>query len=295
MSEGGLRRIFRAIIGRIRTRRTASSTALGTMALRGAHQLIDSVPRILEDPVAVRLMPAWMTRRILRYGRGPRDRRLDGLRSHIVTRSRYAEDRLRDAVARGVSQYVLLGAGFDTFAYRQPEWAREVRIFEVDHPASQEAKRTRLAGAKVAVPANVTFVAVDFERTVLRDGLLRGGVSCDRPTFFSWLGVLVYLPPEAITAVLEGVARFPGGSEIVLTFSPPDRDGAASALAARAAALGEPWRTRLEPDELRVQLLQAGFRDVGIVDPSELAERYFRDRVDDLPPPRRERLAWART
>ncbi|MGH7736084.1 MAG: hypothetical protein ACREOE_20890, partial [Gemmatimonadales bacterium] len=106
---------------------------------------------------------------------------------------------------------------------------------------------------------------------------------------------LVYLEQAAIDAVFDAVARFPAGSEIVFTFSPPDRDGAASGLARRAAQMGEPWKTRLEPDILLAQLRRAGFSDCGLVDPAELADRYFRDRHDDLPPPRRERLAWART
>ncbi|MGH7531702.1 MAG: class I SAM-dependent methyltransferase [Gemmatimonadales bacterium] len=276
-------------------RRAASSTALGVLALRAAHQLIDGDPRILDDPVAVRLVAPWMIRRMVRYGRGTRDRRLDGLRAHIVTRSRYTEDRLREAVQRGTSQYVVLGAGFDTFAYRPPTWASALRIFEVDHPASQEAKRTRLAKADIEVPGNVTFVPIDFETTPLLSGLAAGGIALDRPTFFSWLGVLVYLEQAAIDAVFDAVARFPSGSEIVFTFSPPDRDGAASGLARRAALMGEPWKTRLEPDVLLAQLRRAGFSECGLVDPAELADRYFRDRHDDLPPPRRERLAWART
>ena len=275
-------------------RRAASGTALGVLALRAAHQLIDGEPRILDDPVAARLLKPALIRRMVRYGRGPRDPRIDGLRAHIVTRSRYTEDRLHDAVTRGMTQYVLLGAGFDTFAYRQPNWARDLRIFEVDHPASQEAKRARLARARIEVPANVTFVPVDFETTALTDGLAAGGVALDRAAFFSWLGVLVYLNGAAIEAVFRAFAGLPAGSEIVLTFSPPDRDGAASGLARRAAAMGEPWKTRLEPAELLARLGRAGFSDAGLVDPAELADRYFRGRHDGLPAPRRERLAWAR-
>lgn len=281
--------------GLLSRRRAASSTALGVLALRAAHQLIDDAPRILDDPVAVRLVDPWMIRKMVRYGKGARDRRVDGLRAHIVTRSRYTEDRLGEAVQRGTAQYVVLGAGFDTFAYRQPTWARELRIFEVDHLASQEAKRARLARAGIDVPGNVRFVPIDFETTPLRAGLVAGGVALDRPTFFSWLGVLVYLDQGAIDAVFDAVARLPAGSEIVFTFSPHDRDGAASGLARRASRMGEPWKTRLEPDALLAQLRRAGFSDCGLVDPAELADRYFRDRHDGLPPPRRERLAWART
>lgn len=280
---------------RILTRgRGASSTAYGVMALRAAHQVLDGTPRILDDPIAPRLLgPRWM-KRLGAAANGPRNPRMTALRSHIVTRSRYTEDRMEEAVRRGATQLVVLGAGYDTFAYRQPGWARGVRIFEVDHPASQEAKRRLLRKAGVEVPANVSFVAIDFETTSLADGLAVGGIARDQVTFFSWLGVLVYLDEAAVDAVLRTVAAFAKGSEISLSFSPPDKDGSASALAARTAALGEPWKTRLEPDILLAKLRTAGFTEAALVGADELTSRYFRERTDGLPPPSRERLAWGR-
>ncbi|MFI5236016.1 MAG: class I SAM-dependent methyltransferase [Gemmatimonadales bacterium] len=276
-------------------KRGASNTALGVMAIRAAHQLIDGEPKILDDPIAVRLLAPRTIARIVRYGRDERDRRVDGLRAHIVTRSRYAEDRLAEAAARGVRQYVILGAGYDTFAYRQPLWARELKVFEVDHPASQDAKRDRLTRAGIALPDNLTFVAIDFEKMSLAEGLAAGGVDLDQPAFFSWLGVLVYLTEEAIDAVFRAVAQFPKESEIVLTFSPPDPDGVGRGLATRVAAMGEPWRTRLEPEALVEKLRRSGFVEAGLADPAELTERYFTERTDGLQAPRRERLAWGRS
>lgn len=274
--------------------RGASSTAFGVMALRAAHQVLDGTPKILDDSIAPRLLgPRWMAR-IAEAAKGPRNPRMTALRSHIVTRSRYTEDRMHDAVGRGATQLVVLGAGYDTFAYRQPEWARGVRIFEVDHPASQKAKRALLRKAGVDVPANLSFVAIDFETTSLADGLAAGGLARDQVTFFSWLGVVVYLDEAAVDAVLRTVATFAKGSEISLTFSPPDKDGSAAGLAARTAALGEPWKTRLEPDVLLAKLRASGFSEAGLESAEELTNRYFRDRTDGLPPPSRERLAWAR-
>lgn len=280
---------------RFRSRgRLPSFTAFGVMALRATHQLIDGEPKILDDPIAPRLLgPRW-TRRILARAGGSRDPRMVGLRSHIVTRSRYTEDRMAEAVARGATQVVVLGAGFDTFAFRQPPWAHSVRVFEVDRPESQQAKRARLARAGVVVPDNVSFVAIDFEHTSLADGLAQGGVRADQVTFFSWLGVLVYLDEAAVDAVLRTVAGFARGSEIVFTFSPPDPDREVGAVERRAAAVGEPWKTRLEPATVLDKLRAAGFTEAGLVAPEELAERYFRARTDGLPAPRRERLAWGR-
>ena len=274
--------------------RGASSTAYGVMALRAAHQVLDGTPKILDDPIAPRLLGRRWMARIVAAANGPRNPRMTALRSHIVTRSRYTEDRMHEAVDRGATQLVVLGAGYDTFAYRQPEWARSARIFEVDHPASQEAKRSLLRKAGVDVPANLSFVAIDFETTSLADGLAAGGLVRDQVTFFSWLGVVVYLDEAAVDAVLRTVATFAKGSEISLTFSPPDRDGAAAGLAARTAALGEPWKTRLEPEVLLAKLRASGFSEAGLVSAEELTSRYFRDRTDGLPPPSRERLAWAR-
>jgi methyltransferase (TIGR00027 family) len=275
----------------------ASRTALGTLYLRAVHQLFDAEPRILDDPVAARLLePATRSR----LGEPPsRDRTPEAraLRAHVVLRSRFAEDRLAVAVQRGVTQYVILGAGFDTFAFRQPEWARALRIVEVDRSETQALKRSRLAVAEVATPANVSFASVDFERESLRDGLSRSGVSLAEPTFFSWLGVTMYLDEDAIDAVLRTVASFPEGSEIVLTFA--ERATAVdvtsdspSPLARRVASVGEPFVSYFEPAALAAKLRGAGFADVGFLSPASAATRYFEGR-SNLPVPRRTGIVWA--
>src|SRR5271157_5401130 len=140
--------------------RNFSRTALGVAALRAVHQLLDGEPKILDDPIAARLLSADVLQQIQSNPariHEPPDR---GLRSHVVLRSRYAEERMAEAVQRGVRQCVILGAGFDTFAYRQPDWARSLRIYEVDHCATQAEKRQRLQAAGIPIPANLEFVAV---------------------------------------------------------------------------------------------------------------------------------------
>src|SRR5262249_31856182 len=159
---------------------------------------------------------------------------------------------LAQAAAAGIRQYILLGAGLDTFAYRQPAWASALAVVEVDQPASQKDKRAALAAAKILVPSNVRYADVDFERETLAAGLERSGVAMDAPTFFSWLGMTMYLTRDAIEAVLRTVVSFPSGSTIVLTFAQPraEDDRARAELAQGAAAVGEPWLSYFTPEEI---------------------------------------------
>ena len=272
--------------------RHVSRTALGTAYMRAAHQLLDAPPRILEDPVAAPLLGADAARRITHDAQSYRTPARRGLRAHVVLRSRFAEDRLCAAVARGVTQYVILGAGFDTFALRQPGWARALKIFEVDHEGTQREKRARLAAAGLATSANVVFASVDFERESLGDGLRRHHISLEEPTFFSWLGVTMYLEEAAIDAVLHSVAAFPTGSELVLTFALPPGD-APSPFDERAATLNEPWVACFTPDAIAAKLHAAGFSAVTFLTPAEAEARYFRDRPADLPVPARANIVSA--
>lgn len=272
-----------------------SETANGAAVLRAVHQLLDDEPKLLHDPIVPRLLDESVLDRIRTDPSPFQIPQLHALRAHVVLRSRYAEDRLEAAVRHGVRQYVVLGAGFDTFAYRQPVWAHALRVFEVDHPDSQAWKRGRLRRAGIRVPANVTYAPIDFERETLGDALAAAGLDARAPVFCSWLGVTVYLTPGAIAATLRAVASYPRGSELVLTFAgpaAPGRPAAASMLETAAAALGEPWRTRLTPEEMLRMLTDAGFSRAKVVDPAALAAEYFAGRRD-LPAPRRARIAHA--
>ncbi|HEY4130986.1 MAG TPA: class I SAM-dependent methyltransferase [Gemmatimonadaceae bacterium] len=273
--------------------RKSSGTAQGVAWLRAAHQLIDGEPPILDDPIIVRLFGPYLTvhvRADLERLQSPQSR---GLRSHIVLRSRFAEDALADAVREGARQYVLLGAGLDTFAYRQPEWAHAIEIVEVDHPASQQSKHEALIKAGITVPSNVRYADVDFERETLADGLRRCAVSSTTRSFFSWLGVTMYLTGEAIDAVLATVVGFPKGSTIVLTFAQPREEGDSTALADGAAAMGEPWLSYFTPAELEAVLRGHGFSEVRFPMREALFARYFADRRDGLLPPRRNSICMA--
>lgn len=269
--------------------RNSSRTALGTAYMRAAHQLLDASPHILEDPLAVRLLGPAGVQRIRDAAESYHTPERRALRAHVVLRSRFAEDRLAAAVHRGVTQYVLLGAGFDTFALRQPAWAQLLQILEVDHEATQGMKRSQIAAAGLAMPENANFATIDFEHESLRDGLQRYPISLDEPTFFSWLGVTMYLNEGAIDGVLRSVAAFPAGSEIVLTFALPP-NGARSPFDQRATHLGEPWISYFEPDALEAKLRGASFSTVEFLSPTEAEARYFRHRPGDLPVPRRTNI-----
>jgi len=266
-----------------------SRTAIGTACLRAAHQLFETQPRIFDDPVTLSLLGPAALQRIKAAADHYRTPERLALRAHVVLRSRFAEDRLAAAVLRGITQYVILGAGFDTFALRQPPWAQALKILEVDHPATQNRKRFLLAAADLTMPKNAAFAGIDFEHETLDVGLLRYHVMINEPTFFSWLGVTMYLKEDAIDAVLRSVATFLAGSEIVLTFAPPT-GGSPSPLAQRTASLGEPWVSYIEPDALEAKLIGAGFSKVEFLSPAEAEARYFRQRPGDLQVPKRTNI-----
>ena len=275
--------------------RTASRTAIAVALLRVVHQLCDAPPRILDDPIIPLLLDRALVERATNEPAYQSDLRALALRSNVVLRNRYAEDCLQRAAQRGMRQFVILGAGLDTFAYRQPEWANALRIFEVDHPASQRAKQERLRTSGLSLPGNLQYVAADFESMPLRDILMAGGVDFAAPAFFSCLGVLVYLPQAAIQAIFEVTASFPKGSEFVFTFSqgPSEDSPGFQSIADSAAAVGEPWQSYHQPDELRRELRAAGFSEISMLSPEQARELYFHDRTDGLRAPRRSFIARA--
>jgi len=264
----------------------ASHTALGTAYLRAAHQLLEAKPLLFEDPVALPLLGPNAIKLIQDAAVNYRTPEMLALCTHVVLRSRFTEDRLAAAVSRGITQYVILGAGFDTFALRQSSWARALKIIEVDHSGTQTVKRSYIATAGLAMPENAVFADINFENESLHDGLLRYSVSMKEPSFFSWLGVTMYLKEDAIDAVLRSVAMFPADSEIVLTFLTQSSDSP-SPLAQRVANLDEHWVSCFEPYALEAKLLGAGFSKVEFLSPAEAETRYFRQRPKDLPVPKK--------
>jgi methyltransferase (TIGR00027 family) len=259
----------------------ASKTALGVAIRRAAHQLVDAPP-VLEDPIAVRLIGEGYRGKMGRASHAVgRD-----LRAFVAARSRYAEDQLAEAVERGVRQYVVLGAGLDTFAYRNPHSG--LRVFEVDLPATQEWKRALLDKAGIAQPEGLRFVPLDFEHQTLAEGLEKAGFARGSAAFFGWLGVVPYLTLMAFRATLDVIAQLPAGSGVSFDYSVrPESLSAAGrkafdALAGRVAAAGEPFQLFFTPEDMEAELRGAGFGRVEQLDSDQLNEIYFKDREDGL-------------
>jgi methyltransferase (TIGR00027 family) len=259
--------------------------------LRAAHQLIDGQPKILDDPISIGLLEEATPERIAARRSALLTPSLMVPRAAIVLRSRYAEDLLSQAADRGVTQFVVLGAGLDTFSFRQPAFARKIQIYEVDHPATQAWKRERLAAVGIAVPDNLHWTSIDLEQRGLIPALQEAGFDLSRPAFFSWLGVVQYLTWPAIELTLRVVTALPTPSTIVLSFMLPDIDlpavesAAARAVAEAATAKGEPWFTRIQPADLANRLSHLGFRNVVHLAPEEANARYFSGRRDGLRAP----------
>src|SRR6202046_5021943 len=192
---------------------TPSRTALRVALRRAAHQLYDGQPLVLDDPIAVPILGKEFLSELHKTNTKLEKPFSSALRAFLVARSRYAEDMLSVAVAQGVTQYVVLGAGLDTFAYRNPH--PDLRVFEVDHPATQEWKREQLKTACIPVPATITFVPIDFEKQTLEAGLEHSGLDLNSAAFFSWLGVTPYLTREACMTTLGFIAKMPPSSGVV--------------------------------------------------------------------------------
>ena len=255
--------------------------------MRAVHQTGDDEPKILVDPIAPKLVDIaaldanWLAPILGHPFAGQ-------WRAGFLIRSRYAEDCLAEGVARGLGQYLILGAGLDTFSYRQPTWAHAINVFEVDCPATQGFKREQLAKSRIERPGNLSFVPIDFETASLKQALRGTGFAFDRPTFCSWLGVTQYLTAAAIEATLAFVLSLPRTSEIVLSFILPQEAlsgieaDAVTTAATKSAEVGEPWLSRFHPADLASQLRQMGFSEVVHLTPEQAHERYLKNRRDGL-------------
>ena len=260
-----------------------SRTALRVALRRAAHQLHDS-PVVFDDPIAVPLLGAAYSEE-LRRTPVREDRPFSiGLRAFLVARSRYAEDNLKKAVESGVEQYVLLGAGLDTFAYRNSY--PQLRVFEVDHPATQQWKRELLQRNRIAIPESVTYTPVDFECQSLSVQLGNTGFNHRAPTFFAWLGVVPYLTLEAFRGTLSFISTQPPGSGVTLDYGQPRavlpllERLAHDSLASRVEKAGEPFRLFFTPADIAAEFSR--FHSLEDLGSQEINARYFSGRTDQL-------------
>lgn len=272
-----------------------SRTAEIAAAVRAHHHLCVS-PKIFEDPFALVLtdrisrgviknrLLRWLVFKVLL-------RPLHPVGAQIVARSRYTENRLKEALAAGIDQYVIIGAGFDSFALRHSDLQKKLRIFELDHPDTQSVKRRRISEIASGLPENVEFVSIDFEKETVADGLRRSTFRPDRPAFFSWLGTTVYLSHSATQKTLSAIAGIAAtGSEIVFDYGVrgkaiSNRDKRVVRKLMRfTARRGEPLIGLFKSEELAGILGRSGFDLVETISPDEQAKRYFLNRQDGLRP-----------
>ena len=275
--------------------RRVSRTATLAAGIRAHHRRWHPDP-ILDDAYAVRMVsPFWRQvahNRLLNWIvvhklLGP----FHPIHTENILRARYAEDRLAEAIDAGVGQYVILGAGLDSYALRHPELAGRVRIFEVDQPGMQGLKKERVRRAHGGLPANVTFVPVDFETDRLHEALDLAGLDPRTPAFFSWLGTTYYLTRPAIRETLDAIAAAAApDSRLVLDFLlarhliPMEGLPLADKLERLVKRLGEPMVSEFIPEELDVELARVGFAPLDKVPPDEQARRYLEDRADMAAP-----------
>jgi methyltransferase (TIGR00027 family) len=276
--------------GTLVERLAASRTAIATSLMRAAHTRLDPAP-LIEDPWGEVLIPdAALTDEAL-------------LRSHaypnVITRTRYAEDALQAAVARGIRQYVLIGAGFDSFALRRPAFAADLQIFELDFPATQALKLERLKACDIALPDSVHFIAADLSEESVAEALARCSFQDGQLTFFSWLGVTMYLARAANIATLKSIASCaPARSEVVFTYFDERLFKAQSEafreLEKRVAAIGEPFLSGFDPAALAKDLAVCGLELIEDLNGPEIAARYDGAGKHGLGQPSSSHIAHAR-
>ncbi|HJT35959.1 MAG TPA: class I SAM-dependent methyltransferase [Pirellulales bacterium] len=275
------------------------STAVRVALWRAMHVEVDAPPHVLVDEIGLRLAAPdddWRRRPDM----DPRGTRL--FRASIVARARFMEDLVVEQAGRGVDQYVILGAGLDTFAQRRPEIAARLRVFEVDQPGHQAWKRQRLIESGYGMPDWLRLVPVDFESgESWRDRLTAAGFDASRPAVVASAGVSLYLTKDAIAATLRQVAALAPGSTLAMTFILPlefadaeERPGFEAAMKG-AQASGTPFVSFFTPPEMLSLAREAGFREVRHVPAAALTERYFAGRKDGLRPGSGEGLLVANT
>jgi methyltransferase (TIGR00027 family) len=261
--------------------------------MRALHSRSDPDP-VIQDPWGDRLVPPEIRDTLPdeQLARSPAF-------ANVITRTRYTEDSLRVAVARGVRQYVLIGAGFDSFALRRPEWARHLDIFELDHPATQELKLRRIRECGIAFAPSVHFIAANLAEKSVAQALAGSPYRADQLTFFSWLGVTMYLTREANVATLKSVASCaPADSQLVFTYMDErifaSKSDSFLAFQQRVAAMGEPLLSGFDPNTLALDLKGCGL----ILDEDQSGEqtnaRYHRSSWDVPGRPSHSHIARAR-
>jgi methyltransferase (TIGR00027 family) len=277
----------------------ASQTLLIASIMRARHQLFDA-PVILDDPVVLKLVPEAQDPGVLTELGDSRSPRPTLSRSMFALRSRFTEDRLAQAAARGVRQYVMFGAGLDTFPWRQPDFAKDMQIFAVDHPVSLIETNRIFRQRRFARPPNLIRVPLDLEQKRTGEQLAACDFDSEAPSFCSALGLMLYLEDEIVDEILRFIVSLPRSSEIVFSFVPPDEElngldlEIARRVAAKFATIGEPWKSRARPRAMVKRLMGLGFGEVFHLSPELAQVQYFSGRSDTMTAPHFEQMIAAR-
>jgi methyltransferase (TIGR00027 family) len=261
------------------------NTAVRTALWRALHVEIDATPPILNDDLALKLVapePGWQERPDMKYTKR--------LRASIVARARFIEDLIIEQSKAGISQYVILGAGLDTFAERRPDVASQLRVFEIDQAETLAWKQKRLKELGFNIPASLHFVPVDFETSSWWEALLKAGFNVDKPAVVACTGVSLYLTKEAIRTTLRQAASLASGSKLAMTFYLPvelldEEDRSLMEMSIKgASAAGTPFVSFFTPEEILQLGKEAGFKDVRSVSTKDMESMYFAGRTDGLVP-----------
>jgi methyltransferase (TIGR00027 family) len=265
------------------------STAVRVALWRALHLQVDAPPHVFEDAIGLQLVApdeGWRQRPDM----DPHFTRQ--FRASIIARARFIEDLVTEQASCGVGQYVILGAGLDSFAQRRLEIASALRIFEVDRPAPQAWKRQRLIDLGFGIPESLRLVPVDFEAGAsLWERLAAAGFDASQPAVVASTGVSMYLTKEANAATLRQIAALGPGSTLAMSFllpfelADPDVRPGLELSAKGARASGTPFISFFTPDEILTLAREVGFRNVQHVSAADLAQRYFAGRADGLRPP----------
>jgi len=261
------------------------NTAVRTALWRALHVQIDAEPHIIEDEIGLKLIaPAdgWQQRPDMKYTKR--------LRASIVARARFVEDLILEQSKKGISQYVILGAGLDTFAQRRPDIASKLQIFEIDQPDTQTWKKQRLIELGFGIPKYLKLVPVDFEISSWWEELIKAGFYTSKPAFVACTGVTLYLTKEAILSTLHRIAALTPGSKLAMAFYSPiefldEEDKQMQQIAEKGAReAGTPMVSFFTHDEILSLSNEAGFKNTETISSKDLSRRYFTNRKDDLVP-----------
>lgn len=261
------------------------NTAVRTALWRALHVQVDAKPYVIEDEVGLKLVAPdgdWQERPDMKYTKR--------LRASIVGRARFVEDLIIEQHEQGVDQYIILGAGLDTFAQRRPDIASKLQIFEIDQPDTIAWKQQRLTDLGFGVPQYLHFVPVDFEISSWWEQLLKAGFDINKPAVIACTGVSLYLTKEAIIATLNQIATLAPGSKLAMTFYLPvelldEEDKPMQEMAEKGArAAGTPFVSFFAPNEVLAMAKNAGFKDAKTISTRDIERYYFKDRADGLVP-----------